>query len=285
MGKLHSLRSVGLSSSLLLAIATFSTTQQAIAQTPSPCQPPSAGEYLLMVVHQTTDVEQTLQDTLPRNATTTVCNYLGTAVTRVSGFTDLAIANSWAQYLTDMVGLQAFVTRPSDEVGTPVAVTPPVTQASPVSVPTVEASPAVPANASGAAEDLVEPFPTPTQLSPATPASPPVVSPVAEPNPSSPSNPAVAIANPPYNPQPLGTGYAVLVDYANRPEVAADVRQVVQGQVGVVAYEQQPYLLASYTTDLATAAAVLQKLSDRNFSVILVDGRRAILLTPAIASD
>lgn len=286
MGKPLWSLSLALSGTLLLAIA--SSLQQAIAQAQPPCQPPSAGEYLLMVVHQAADTQATLQETLPRNATTTVCDYLGSTVTRVGGFTDLAVANSWAQYLSDLGGLQAFVTRPASDAP-PAAILPSVPSAPSSSTATAEPFPTPSADGSAAA-DLVQPFPTPTQVSPvasATP-SPLAVSPVT-PMPSSSSSSvtpnSVAIANPAYSPRLLGAGYAVLVNYGHRPEVAAEVRQVVTGQVGVVAYEQRPYLLASYSSDLATAAAVLQQLSDRNFSVILVDGRRAILLTPTVANN
>jgi hypothetical protein len=298
MGKLFSSMFMVLSGSLLLVSPSG---KQSIAQAQQPpCQPPNVGEYLLMVVHQTPDTQATLQETLPRNAVTTVCDYLGSTVTRVSGFTDLEVANSWAQYLSDLGGLQAFVARPASDgsASASPSQSPVPTAVSPAEPASAESFPAPTEDssfttedsssaASSTAVDLVEPFPTPTQVTPATPTAPSSlgVSPVT-PTPS-PSNSSgnVAIATSTYNPRPLGAGYAVLVDYGSRPEVAADVRQVVAGQVGVVAYEQRPYLLASYTSDLATAAAVLQQLSDRNFSAILVDSRRTILLAPTVASD
>jgi hypothetical protein len=74
----------------------------------------------------------------------------------------------------------------------------------------------------------------------------------------------------------------VLVNYANRPEVAADVYQVTSQPVGLVSYNQRPFLMAVHTTDPATATAVLQSLNDRGFTAILIDSRSAILLTPAV---
>jgi len=53
--------------------------------------------------------------------------------------------------------------------------------------------------------------------------------------------------------------------------------------VGLVAYAQRPYLLAAYTPDLAAANTLLQTLSGRNFTALIVDGRSTILLTPVVA--
>lgn len=85
-----------------------------------------------------------------------------------------------------------------------------------------------------------------------------------------------------YSPRPLGTGYAVLVDYFDQPEIAAQVRQLLNQDVGLVSYGQKPYLLAGYTTDQTTANATLQTLSDRGFWVMLVDSRRVVLLKPIV---
>jgi hypothetical protein len=82
-----------------------------------------------------------------------------------------------------------------------------------------------------------------------------------------------------FNPQPLGAGYAVLVSYFNRPEVAADVRKVTNRNVGLVSFEQRPYLLAAYATDSNAANAVLSKLTENGFVAVLVDSRGAVLLT------
>lgn len=81
-----------------------------------------------------------------------------------------------------------------------------------------------------------------------------------------------------YNPQPLGKGYAVLVDYFNKPEVAAQVRRIVGKDVGLVSYDQRPYLLAVYTNSQRQASSLLRELSDRGFSSMVVDSRRVTLL-------
>ena len=81
-----------------------------------------------------------------------------------------------------------------------------------------------------------------------------------------------------YNPQALGAGYAVLVDYFNRPELVSNVEQVVGGDVGFVSYGQRPYLLAVYTTNQNDAYSTLQKLNERGFVAYVVDSRKVILL-------
>jgi len=204
--------------------------QRAIAQPYPACAPPAAGEYLLLVVSESGQTPERLRNTLPPNAPTAVCRYLDNTVTRVGGFTDAEVANSWAQYLTDLGGMQAFVARPPETASTQVQNPNPQPQANG-------------AASSGAA-----------------------------------SNGALA-----YDPQPLAAGYAVLVDYFNRPEVATDVQQALGSQVGLVSYGQRPYLLALHTSDAAVANSVLQRLSDRNFLALVVDSRRVVLLTPAVA--
>lgn len=81
-----------------------------------------------------------------------------------------------------------------------------------------------------------------------------------------------------YSPQPLGDGYAVLVDYLNNPDVAAQVKQLLGNNVGLVSYGQRPYLLAMYTTSESKANSTLRKLSERGFWSLVVDSRRVVLL-------
>jgi hypothetical protein len=85
-----------------------------------------------------------------------------------------------------------------------------------------------------------------------------------------------------YNPQPLGQGYAVLVDYFNQPELASQVRQLLGSNVGLVSYGQRPYLLARYTTSEREANSTLRQLSDRGFWSMVVDSRRVTLLKPVV---
>lgn len=87
---------------------------------------------------------------------------------------------------------------------------------------------------------------------------------------------------PAYNPQPLGDGYAVLVDYFNQPEVAVQLRQLLGSDVGLVSYGKRPYLLAVYTTNQGTANSTLRTLSDRGFLSMVVDSRRVTLLRPVV---
>ncbi|KAM3094130.1 hypothetical protein ACKFKG_18050 [Phormidesmis sp. 146-35] len=199
------------------------TATSTMAQTSYPqCQPPKSGEYLLLVLNKTSETQSKVRSVLPNNADATVCNYLENVVTRVSGFSSVETANSWAQYLTQTVGLQAFVARSTQ---TPTATRPP------------------------------EPAPLSAKAS----------------DPST------------YNPQPLGTGYAVLVSYFDRPELAGQVQQALSKEVGLVSYGQRPYLLAIQTTDQAIANSTLQKLSDRGFWAMVVDSRRVTLLRSAVS--
>jgi hypothetical protein len=114
-------------------------------------------------------------------------------------------------------------------------------------------------------------------LTPLPPSAPPSLLP---PNPGTPpSTPTPAYSQ--YNPQTLGSGYAVLVNYYNKPELAAQVRQTA-GQVGLVTYGQKPYLLASFTSDQSAANVLLQALTDRGMWAMVVDGRRVVLLKPSV---
>ncbi len=85
-----------------------------------------------------------------------------------------------------------------------------------------------------------------------------------------------------YNPQALGEGYAVLVDYYNRPELVNTVQQLVGGNVGFVSYGQRPYLLAVYTTNQTEAYNTLQKLNNGGFIASIVDSRKVILLRSTV---
>lgn len=88
-----------------------------------------------------------------------------------------------------------------------------------------------------------------------------------------------------YKPRALGTGYAVLVDYFNQPQVAAQVRQLLGGDVGLVSFGQRPYLLAVYTSNEREANSTLQQLSARGFLTMLVDSSKVTLLKPQVISQ
>jgi hypothetical protein len=101
--------------------------------------------------------------------------------------------------------------------------------------------------------------------------------------PATPTTPTVPATPTGYSPQPLGMGYAVIVNYFNRPEVAGQMQQALGKDIGLVSYGQRPYLLATYTTDQSTANALLQSLSDKGFWAMVVDGRRTVLLKSPVA--
>ncbi len=85
-----------------------------------------------------------------------------------------------------------------------------------------------------------------------------------------------------YKPRRLGRGYAVLVDYYNRPQLVSDVGKAVKGDVGFVAYGRRPYLLANYTSNQREAYRTLQELSKRGFFAIIVDSQKVMLLRSVV---
>ena len=101
----------------------------------------------------------------------------------------------------------------------------------------------------------------------------------------SPSTPEVAAApteTAAYQPQQLGTGYAVLVEYGSRPEVAVTVGQLVR-PVGLAVYQQRAYLLAGYTADPAAASAILQRLTNAQLAAVMVDSQQVVRLTSEVS--
>ncbi|WGV26568.1 hypothetical protein [Halotia branconii] len=213
-----------LSSALGFAIAgLISSMTAAIAQPAIPvCQPPSAGEYLLLVVSPTANNQKQLRSALPNEIPSTTCQYLTEIVTRIGGFKKIDDANRWARYINNIAGLSAIITtRPA---------APNVAQAQPQTQPQIQ--------------------PQPQTIS--------------------------------YNPQALGDGFAVLVDYFNRPELVNSVQKAVGGNVGFASYGQRPYLLAVHTTNQQEAYNILQKLNERGFFAVLVDSRKVVLLRSVV---
>lgn len=232
--------------------------ERSSAQSLPTCNPPRPEEYLLLVRNPAAETQNQLRQLLPSNAVLTDCRYDNNPVVRVEGFVSEEIANAWAQYLSSSAGLQAIVARPPAAAAanfpSPTQVTP--SQTTTASNPAPASPPATPPDPAAANPPAPTPAPAPTTGAQPIPA---------------------------FNPQPLGAGYAVVVNYFNRPEVALDVQQITRQAVGLVAFEQRPYLLAAYTPDPAAASAVLKSLSDRGFVASIVDSRRAILLTPSVA--
>ncbi|MEH2249015.1 hypothetical protein [Nostoc sp.] len=214
MHRFQTLPSVlGLAIALLIGGRSSVFAQQAIPL----CQPPNAGEYLLLVVSPTANNQKQLRSALPPELKTITCKYLNETVTRVGGFNKIDDANRWARYVSNIVGLSAIITtRPT--------------------TPDVQ-------------PQLQQQLPQQTVS---------------------------------YNPQALGEGYAVLVDYYNRPELVNNVQQAVGGNVGFVSYGQRPYLLAVYTTNQSEAYNTLQKLNNSGFVASIVDSRKVILLRSTV---
>ncbi|MBD2296139.1 hypothetical protein H6G06_22330 [Anabaena sphaerica FACHB-251] len=227
-----------LPSALLLALATLAAGIAPIIADISPvlsqpaipaCQPPSAGEYLLLVVSPTANNQQQLRSALPSDIKTVTCKYLNETVTRIGGFNKIDDANRWAKYVNNIVGLSAIITtRPTAATVAPATIAP--TTVTPAIIPSAN-------------------LPTQT-LS--------------------------------YNPRVLGEGFAVLVDYFNRPELANNLQKAVGGNVGLVSYGQRPYLLAVYTTNQTEAYKTLQKLNENGFFALLADGRKVMLLRSVV---
>ncbi|MFW6264301.1 MAG: hypothetical protein ACOC3E_02135 [Cyanobacteriota bacterium] len=100
------------------------------------------------------------------------------------------------------------------------------------------------------------------------------------------ATPATTIASPAsapqFNPQPLGTGYAVLVDYLNQPQIASQLRQLLGKDVGLVSYLARPYLLVIHTNNEGEANRTLRQLSDRGYWPLVVDSRQVTVLTPVV---
>ena len=206
-----------------IVLATGGTLPKAMAQ--SACQPPRSGEFLLLVVSPTPETQTRVRNLVARDADVSVCNYYGQVVTRIGGYQDAETASSWANYLNESVGLQAFVARP----------------------------------ASGQTAQM-----PPTQV----------------PQSTAPANPAIAGA---FNPQRLGEGFAVIVNYYNRPELARSVQQTLNRNIGLASYEQRPYLLAVYSRDRRTAESISRILTERGFMAEVVDSRGITVLTQNIS--
>ncbi|MGD1896115.1 MAG: hypothetical protein ACFB16_04090 [Phormidesmis sp.] len=93
---------------------------------------------------------------------------------------------------------------------------------------------------------------------------------------------AAASSSSAYQPRLLGSGYAVLVDYGSRPEVATSVGQLFR-PVGLAVYQQRAYLLAGYTTDASSANATLQQLTNAQLAAIVVNAEQVVQLSAEVS--
>ncbi len=233
-----------LSSSLSAGLAAVLVTAPlASAQSQLPtCPPPANQEYLLLVRGKTEAERSEIASILPADNPVLVCQYRDETLVRAGGFSSLETANAWATYLTTVEGFESFVSKPSSQEVATQPSGPPDTQAS-------SQTNSQPSNQ------------TASQTSNQTATS---------------SSGAVA-----YQPSRLASGYAVLVNYGDRPEIAAAVRKIVR-PVGLAVYRQQAYLLADYSNDADSAAATLQRLSDAHLTAVLVDAKEVVRLTAEV---
>ncbi|MBD2260642.1 hypothetical protein [Pseudanabaena sp. FACHB-2040] len=223
-----------------------------------PCPPPAASEYLLLVRGETEAQRTRVQELLPSNSTVLVCNYLEDTVVRAGGFSNLESANAWAQYMTEVEGLQAFVARPAT----------PAEQAGAVSV-----SPIATATAN-----------TPTNAAPAAPSNGSGSVAVGSNRTGEDGTQTVAAAaSRPFSPRALGSGFAVLVDYQNRPETAVEIQRSVGQAIGLAVHRQRPYLLIAHSPDVQGAASTLAVLTSKSIPGFVVDSQGVVMLTNAIA--
>jgi hypothetical protein len=86
-----------------------------------------------------------------------------------------------------------------------------------------------------------------------------------------------------FAPQPLGEGFAVLVDYQYDPETAVAIQDQIGQAVGLAVHKQRSYLLIAYSPDIDGAASTMNVLGDYGISGFIVDSREVVMLTPAIA--
>ena len=90
-------------------------------------------------------------------------------------------------------------------------------------------------------------------------------------------------SNPDYDPQVLGDGFAILVDYADRTDIAIAVQTELGESVGLAVYRQTPYLIALQSDDFKDAGEVLRQLIEADLNALVVDSRQVVLMTPAVA--
>jgi hypothetical protein len=64
--------------------------------------------------------------------------------------------------------------------------------------------------------------------------------------------------------------------------MANSVQQVVGGNIGFASYGQRPYLLAIYTRNQQEAYNTMQRLNERGFFAVLVDGSKVMLLRSSV---
>ena len=204
------------------------------------CLPPAANEFLLFATARTLEAQAVLRSKAPTDATTTVCRYQGEMVMRVAGFASEPSAAAWGQYLIRTTGIPTTIVRP-----VPVTVNP-----------------------------AIAPVNTPVNTPEVAPKTTSVLTS------GNPGNGSVGKRFSPgvYKPQALTSGYAVLVNYNNRPDVAVQLGQVLNQNIGVAVYGERSYLFVMQTGEMAAANAVVKLLNDRGFLALRVEAKSVVVL-------
>lgn len=78
----------------------------------------------------------------------------------------------------------------------------------------------------------------------------------------------------------LDSGFAVLVNATNQPDIPMRLQMLLRTAIPWVTFQGNPYLLALQSESQEEATATLKSLSDRGFLAILVDARTVQQLTP-----
>lgn len=232
------------------------------------CLPPAANEFLLFAVARTVEAQAVLRSKAPTDATTTLCRYQGEMVMRVGGFASEPSAAAWGQYLIRATGIPTTIVRPV------VPATLPTIPGSSLSNPVIPTAPANPIASSNS-----------NNVSNSNSSSNPKINPGSNPNINSNSLGSGSVgkrfAPGIYQPQTLSSGYAVLVNYNNRPEVSVQLSQVLSQGVGVAAYGARPYLFVTQTNEVNAANALVKLLTDRGFLALRVEAKSVVLLRSA----
>ncbi|NEQ40470.1 MAG: hypothetical protein F6K40_31265 [Okeania sp. SIO3I5] len=179
------------------------------------CLPPPNNEYLLVIPTETPANENLVRQSLPPDIRIDICRYIDKNVSTIGGFDDQDVASDWARYIQDIIGLRAYVVKPSEDTTLP-----------------------------------NQPLPAPPEIG--------------------------------FNPQPLGSGYAVLVDYNNQAEIALQLQRSLGRNVGLAAYGQKSFLLVTYTRKRKAATNSMFNLSDRGFLAFVVDSSKVTLISPRV---
>jgi hypothetical protein len=95
-------------------LTLIGTKQPVFAQTSPPeCQPPSQGEYLLLILTENQASQERIRQIVPSQLSSTVCRYQGNLVTRIGNFRQIEDAERWGKYLKNSLTLPTVIVRSS----------------------------------------------------------------------------------------------------------------------------------------------------------------------------